>query len=193
MNAIVKPTMPAPTRAQVDELIAKVRENEPGSLERFKSLAQSHPAIVIEATHTDMQKSIFTNYAHTLSKRNGQTDWAKWEGVRAKFNLIVDQLAGKSRSPVRRLLAETVAFTWVEFWSLAMFPSLKNPCTQSPLQIKRQAAAQRRFLSALKTFAQVSALESKSPFDGNIFVNLFGDQPAAGEPPHLCIDATDET
>jgi hypothetical protein len=186
MTTEVKPAMPVPTAAELKDLIAKCRTNEPGARAKLMDLAESHPQPVIEATGADLVELCFISLANLL---NSEKRFAKREGLLAKLRLIVSDLVGKSRSPVKRMLAESVAFAWCEYWIVSLLPAVHDPMKTSPIYLRRQNAAQRRFMSALKTFAQVTALEGK--VSGNIFVNLFGDEPAAEQPQDLCIDGNE--
>jgi hypothetical protein len=173
----VKPAMPAPTAGELKELLEQVRTNQPGAREKLMDLAESHPEPVIEATGADLVELCFISLTHLL---NENKRFARREGMLAKLRLIVSELVGKSRSPVRRMLAESIAFAWCEYWIVSLLPAVHDPIKTSPIHLKRQNAAQRRFTSALKTFSQVAAIEGKGAAGSfnNLFVGLFG-EPAA--------------
>jgi hypothetical protein len=79
-------------------------------------------------------------------------------GLEARMGLLLSELAGAQPTPSIRLVSEAVVFCWAEWWMHATIAA-KDIRGTTPMQIRRQQAAHRRFLASVKVYAQISRLE----------------------------------
>jgi hypothetical protein len=100
------------------------------------------------------------------SKHYGKSE-AYVIGLDAKLDLLIAELCGPDPTPAVRLVSETVAFTWAEWWVCA---ALATHNDHSPMRLKRAAAAHSRFMSSLRTYTRIKQLESSQA--GGFFAAL---------------------
>jgi hypothetical protein len=79
--------------------------------------------------------------------------------IMTRMDLLVAELVGESTSPAVRLVSEAAAFCWCEWWSLSALVAA-HPERVTPMQLRRQHLAHRRFMSSLRHYVQISALEN---------------------------------
>jgi hypothetical protein len=87
------------------------------------------------------------------------------DDLRAEVALLADELAGDNPTPARRLCAQVAAFAAAEHWYLCMHAAdVRFHGKQGePAAVRRRDGAQRRYLAALKTIAQIEAAERRRP------------------------------
>jgi hypothetical protein len=82
------------------------------------------------------------------------------KAIQMKVNRLIAELAGPDPTPIERLLAERAAFCWLVTWRyetrLAQATDLTSK--REEFHHRRIDAAHRRYLSSLKTLAQVRKL-----------------------------------
>jgi hypothetical protein len=74
------------------------------------------------------------------------------------MEMLRRELAGEDPSPALKLVVEAVVFAWAEHWMHSTIAAAREQ-SSSPMELRRQNAAQRRFLTALKTYVQIATLE----------------------------------
>jgi hypothetical protein len=72
--------------------------------------------------------------------------------------MIYDDLVNVTSSPASRLCAEAVVFAWAEHWLFSAQATYHGASQQTAIEIKRQTAALRRLMMALKTYSQIARL-----------------------------------
>jgi len=84
------------------------------------------------------------------------------EAVRAKLSELASELSGPSPSPLERLLVERIATCWLDVQEAdtRYLKAAKGECSfaQGDYYQRRQDRAHKRFLTAVKTLAQVRKL-----------------------------------
>jgi hypothetical protein len=161
-----------PDRAEVRALVKAVEAGEPGALNRFRDAARLHPAAVAELVGIDLAELARTNIVRChltgdLRREKATVDLRR-EKATVQMRAMLEQLTGPRPSPVLKLVAEAVVFAWAEHWMLSISAG-KYIASSTPMQVRRQAAAHKRFMSSLKTYTQIAALEGRS----GTFADLF--------------------
>jgi hypothetical protein len=144
---------PLPSRNDLRRLIGEVRNGVQGARGELHRLAVAYPEVIVEATYTDLA-SLATE---TLANHVGGDD-ACTEGVKAKMRMLYAELVGDHASPAIRLVTKAVVFAWLEHWILSLSASTRVQQT-SDMHLRRQNAAHRRFIRAVKTYSQIAALD----------------------------------
>jgi hypothetical protein len=145
---------PAPAPKQVKALLARVKAKEVGAYQELVLLAERHPALVVEETAADLAWAARTTFANRNLK---SADFIL--GHDTQLSMMRRELAGDRPSPALKLVVEALLFAWQEFWMHNTIAAAREQ-TSSPMELRRQGAAQRRFLAALRTYVQISTLES---------------------------------
>jgi len=159
MPAVRNDPGPPPAPKDVEALIARVRAGEPGSLPDLADLAKVHPRIVVDATTNDLAWCARTLLAEDLAKG----DEAGVIGIETRLELIAADLAGEGASLALQLCAEVVAYSWIEYWTMsAAIAKGGKVAMTTTMDLRRQDAAHRRFLSSLRTFARIASLEGRT-------------------------------
>jgi hypothetical protein len=144
---------PAPAPKQVKALLARVKAKEAGAYQRLVRMAGDFPELVVEETAADLEWAAKTTF---LSRNLKDAEFVL--GAETKLELLRRDLAGPGPSPALKLVVEVVVFAWLEHWALSTVAAARLQ-SSSPMELRRQNAAQRRYLTAIKTYLQVSAFE----------------------------------
>jgi hypothetical protein len=97
---------------------------------------------------------------HTLIRKCAGKDLVRGEGVRRKLDSLRAELAGPAPTPLERLLVERIAACWLHLHHLELLHASKGSMALD-LGVYYQrclTAAQKRYLSAIKTLATVRRL-----------------------------------
>ena len=158
MPAVRNDPGPPPAPKDVEALIARVRAGEPGSLPDLADLAKVHPRIVVDATGNDLAWCARTYLAEDLAKG----DETGVIGIETRLELIAADLAGEGASLALQLCADVVAYSWIEYWTMSAAIARGGMATTTTMDLRRQDAAHRRFMSSLRTFQRIASLEGKT-------------------------------
>lgn len=95
------------------------------------------------------------------------------EAIRRKMESLRAELAGPEPTPIERLLAERAAYCWLVVWQYEHRLAREDGLTirQADFHHRRIDAAHRRYLSSLRTLAQVRKLDLPA-----VQINLGGNQ-----------------
>jgi hypothetical protein len=156
MRSIEGPPGKPPAARHVAALVRRVRGGDEDALAELAGLARLHPRAVAEATSNDLVRIARTMLGEALSAR----DKAARLGLQARLNVIEAELAPPSAGTATRLLAAVVSQCWGEFWSIDAACS-KVLGTTAPGDLRRQHAALRRYLAAVRSYAQVERIEGR--------------------------------
>jgi hypothetical protein len=165
---LARPDATPPGREAIRSLVARVHKGEQGALPDLAAMARLHPRLVASATCKDLAYAARLMLAARLSGE----DRASEVGFTTRIDLVASDLAGEGASPALRLCAQVVAFSWAEYWVLSIV-SANNLANTHPMQLKRQDAAQRRFLAALRAYSRIASLEGRPAAAGNLFTDTF--------------------
>ena len=162
-------------RERVKELQALADEAKEGDREARKrlrlELRRSSPEIVARCSDTA------TTYRHMLAQTASGGNVLVEDATVERARLMADELVGQNATPLESLLADRVATLWVltelqealtsACYRLGSESSKLSPAYQ--LQMARlQESANRRYLQAIKTLAQVQRLRGPSTLQVNI-------------------------
>jgi hypothetical protein len=148
-----------PSPKQVRALVKRVRAGDPDALVDLAELAKLHPRLVAETTTTDLARCARMFLAELLASKT--RDKAAEVAVEARLDLLEAELAATSRGPASRLVAAAVTHSGAEYWALtAAAARVLGKMTTGDL--RRQGAALSRYLSALRTFARIRAIEGEA-------------------------------
>jgi hypothetical protein len=145
--------LPAPARKEVKALLGRVKAKEAGAYQELVRLAQAHPALVVEETAADLEWAARSVFA---SKNLKDAEFVL--GHETQMDRLYRDLAGPDPSPALKLVVRMVQFAWSEHWMHSTIAAAREQ-SSSPMELRRQNAAQRRFVTAIKTYVQVSAFE----------------------------------
>jgi hypothetical protein len=123
-----------------------VTAKEAGAYAEFSRLAEAHPALVAAEMHCDLAELAKTTFATRTMRGNGAYEL----GLHAQQRLLMRELAGEAPSPALRLVAKCAVYCWTEYWTICACIAHKDTILSTPAMTRRQAAAQQRFLQALK-------------------------------------------
>lgn len=157
-------------RARIQELQALSERAEEGDQEARRELRravhESAPEVI--ARCADVSRGYRRVLAHTASGRDPLIE----EAIVVRAALMAGEIAGERPTPLEVLLAERVASLWVLVELLEALTSgyfyhgdgVKSPPVSYLLQmVKIQGSANRRYLMAIKTLAQVRKLQASTP------------------------------
>ena len=102
--------------------------------------------------------------AHALTQHvagnPARKDRAKVEWIEDELRQFAAELAGPNPTPIERTLSETAALAWLSLRHTHITVTLASERTlkQADYDIRRHDAAQRRYLTTLRTLAQVRKL-----------------------------------
>jgi hypothetical protein len=147
-------------RKQMRELVKDIAAGDKAAVRELRRLGSLHPdELVIELGPYLDRMAVHGGAMGVFEREKCREDLV------AHVALLVDELAGDNPSPARQLCAQVAALASAEHWYLSMQAGSKGFWTDqgNPVVIRRRNGAQRRFLSALKAFAQIEAAERKRP------------------------------
>ena len=135
-----------------------IRQAESGDEIALKEVCEILTAYPVLNVAWDLAETIERMWIDATLSNNSRVGK---EMLKAKLAELKQELAGPSASPIERLLAERVAVCWLQVQN-ADGAYLNQWETSTPAQVehlqKTQDRAHRRFLSAIKTLAQVRRL-----------------------------------
>jgi hypothetical protein len=156
-------------RARIQELQGLSKKAEAGDKEAKRELRaavrSSSPEVIARISN------IASNYRATLARTASGGDELQLEGLQAYMLRMEESVAGENPTPLEALLAERVVSCWMlvelmEALTSAWFYRGKEHrvSPQFLLQMVRiQESANRRYLAAIKTLAQVRKLQAITP------------------------------
>lgn len=142
-----------PSRQEIQSLVREAQAGEGDAQARLAALAGEHPKAVATAVTTSFYRAAKRLLADAVTP-----DPAMATCVEARIDWFADELAGPGASLSMKLLAAVVAFSAQEYWVLTA-AGAKRLSQASPAELRRQAAAQKRYLASLRTFAAIKKLE----------------------------------
>jgi hypothetical protein len=165
------PTIPDDTKERIRELRALSDRAEDGDKEARRELRaavrSSAPEVIARVSN------IASTYRGVLAQTASGGDELTYQGLNAYMMRMEETLAGDNPTPLEALLAERVVSCWmlVELMEALLAGWFNRQTTKenrvSPpflLQmVKIQESANRRYLAAIKTLAQVRRLQSNTP------------------------------
>ena len=142
-----------PSAAEVLQLIRQAEKDDKKVLPALRTLLGTYPALL----------GFYTNVAESardaLVKRiGGEKNLAVQEFYARKLAAMGQELAGPEPSPVERLLVERIVMCWLHlYYAEAVYIQNMPELTlkQSEFYQKRITLAHNRYLSAIRTLAQV--------------------------------------
>jgi hypothetical protein len=145
-----------PSAAEVLQLIRQAEKDDKKVLPALRTLLGTYPALL----------GFYTNVAESardaLVKRiGGEKNLAVQEFYARKLAAMGQELAGPEPSPVERLLVERIVMCWLHlYYAEAVYIQNMPELTlkQSEFYQKRITLAHNRYLSAIRTLAQVRRL-----------------------------------
>jgi hypothetical protein len=105
------------------------------------------------------------NAQSTLLTQIYEKDLPLQQEAKEQLHQMRAQLAGDSASPLEQILIERIAICWLQMHQYEMLYARKMdrcPPSDEEIHLKRLAMAHKRFLSAIKTLAQVRRLQLPS-------------------------------
>jgi hypothetical protein len=160
----------------LQELSEKVEDGDKDArLELRRAVRESTPETI--ARVSDLAGS----YRRVLAKSASGGDPLLQEGLEERTRLMVERVAGDKPTALEELLAERVVSCWllVELMEVLTAAQLdRNNSTRVAAShmlqmMKLQESANRRYLAATKTLAQVQKLQANTPgFQYNMQINL---------------------
>jgi hypothetical protein len=163
--------IPDATKESIRELRALSDRAEDGDKEAARKLRaavrSAAPEVIARVSN------LASNYRAILARTASGGDELTREGLNAYMMRMEETLAGENRTPLEALLAERVVSCWmlVELmeallagWFNRQTAKENRVSPQFLLQmVKIQESANRRYLAAIKTLAQVRKLQSNTP------------------------------
>ena len=176
------PTLPDDTIERIRALRALSEKAEDGDKEAKRELRaavrSSSQEVIARISDTA------SSYRAMLAKTASGGDALRLEGLKAYMLQMEDNLLGENPTPLEALLAERIVSCWMlvelmEALTSAWFNRGEHKQRVSPqflLQmVKIQDSANRRYLAAIKTLAQVRKLQGNAPtVQVNTQVNIAG-------------------
>jgi hypothetical protein len=142
---------------RLGDLTKKAEKGEKGAMPALRALLDEHPDLA-------WQLGDFARMAEKVLLRElckDQEDSGTEEGMRRQFAAMREEIAGEDPSPLERLLAERVVATWIQvqilegMWARRLRKSAPKQGEHYQRQLDR---AHRRYLSSIKTLAQIRKL-----------------------------------
>jgi hypothetical protein len=152
----------APPAKDIKALAERVKAKVPGAYAEFRELAERHPAAVVAAMRIDLAGLARETLATRLvgDKDGGAT--ARALALQAQMRLVYKGLAGDAPSPALQLASWDAAFCWVVRNVLCVLQADRGADQATSMQLRRQAAAQREYLRAVRTCHRLAAIEGRS-------------------------------
>jgi hypothetical protein len=163
------PALPDDTRERIRELVALSDKAQDGDKEARRELRaavqSSSPEVIARVS------DIASDYRAMLAKTAAGGDELMLEGLKAYMLQMEDNILGENPTPLEVLLAERIVSCWMlvelmEALTSAWFnrDTKHRVSAQYLLQMcKIQESANRRYLAAIKTLAQVRKLQANTP------------------------------
>ncbi len=130
---------------------------------KLRQLSISHPTEVARAFSVNLEE-----LAECTFVEREVTDADLRSELRAKMRLTAAQLAGDNPSTAVRMCAAAAVFAWADHWILNMQAGGAGVRKDDPASTRRRNAALKRYMTTLKTLAQIQKAERakpRGPFD----------------------------
>jgi len=150
-----KPVKTPTTADEAWSLVKRAQAGDSTTLPELRRLLQT-PAYV-DALGGDLARQAEASFINAA----GGKDLAVREALTRKLEIMRAELAGKSPTPVERLLVERVVACWLQVQDAdARYAQAQGTATmaQGDYQQRRMDRAHRRYMSALRTLALVRKL-----------------------------------
>ena len=154
--------MARPTDKKAEDLQILVRRAQDGdhkAMARIRSLATQNPDDWAELFEAAGDLAWATQ--ETLVREATGTNLLNREAIVRRLDSMHEELAGPSPSPLETLLVERITTCWLhlQFAEASYTENMKHlDDRQHAFHMKRMESAQRRYLQAIKTLAQVRRL-----------------------------------
>jgi hypothetical protein len=144
-------------KAEICQLVNELCMGDKSTVHRLAAIARDYPADFADEVESNLPDTACASLAnHEFETEKFRDD------LIARMHLVANELAGPSPSAARRMCAEVVSFAWGESWILTSLLGANGVAKQQSLQLsQRLSSAQKRFLSALRTHAQIAAIEER--------------------------------
>jgi hypothetical protein len=162
----------APTEAEVKKLLRKAEKGDTTVLPALRTWMDRTPGYW--ETVGDLAQTARQSLIQTISGDNLLAQ----EAYDRKCAALTKELAGPQPSPLERLLVERIVLCWLHLYSTeALYAQHKQDLSlrQAEFHQQRLSKAQARYLSAIRTLAQVRRLGVPA-----VQVNIGGQQVIAG-------------
>lgn len=143
------------TKEDLRELIRRAEKGDRATLPAIRKLLED--PVYVKMFNGNLSRCVEESFAKGLSDNN----LAVQEAICAKLKAIRTELLGAEPTPIERLLVERVALCWLQVQDAELrYVSSQKDMTfrQGEFHQKRMDAANRRFLSAVKSLALVRRL-----------------------------------
>jgi len=145
------------TVERLKELVEKAGKGDKKPLPEIRKILKESPDL---AWHLmDIGRVAEWRYTEIMLR---EEDLGLKEVLRCQLAAMREEIAGDNPSPLERLLAETIVLTWqqIQFFEDLYASSLSKSMTiaQSNYKQKRIDQAYKRYLSAIRTLAQIRKL-----------------------------------
>jgi hypothetical protein len=150
-----------PATKDIKALAERVKAKEPGAYAEFRELAELHPAAVVAAMRLDLAGLARETLATRLvgDKDGGAT--ARALALQAQMRLVYEGLAGDRPSPALQLACWDASYCWAVRNVLCCVQAHQGATSSTSMQLRRQAAAQREYLRAVRTCHRLAAIEGR--------------------------------
>jgi hypothetical protein len=160
-----------PTGPELEKLAEKARRGDNGALAEIRRALAGRAERLIQLGSGDLARGVESLAIASLAGE----DQLFRDGVRAKMDLLRAELGGPQPSPIERLLAERAALCWLDCHGADLVAEVEGrkgmDAKARDYHDRRRERAHRRYLSALKTLAQIRKLALPA-----IQVNIGGQQ-----------------
>ena len=160
-----KPALPVPSKSakeltslEISAIVKRASQGDKAALEVVRAVLDVRPDEF--GPPEAMARVIEDRYLKVLT---GPADELSREVYRRNMERLRRELAGESPTPLERLLADRVVACWLQVQHadkcMAGIEEKSHPLTQGAYARHRQDRAHKRYLSAIKTLAQVRRLQ----------------------------------
>ena len=146
------------TVERLKELVEKAAKGDKKPLPEIRKILKESPELAWQIM--DVSRVAEWRYTEMMLK---EEDFGKKEVLRCQLAAMREEIAGDNPSPLERLLAETIVLAWLQiqlFEDLYASSMSKGATTlaQGNYKQKRIDQAYKRYLSAIRTLAQIRKL-----------------------------------
>jgi len=138
-------------RGKLMALIDRAQDGDEDALPALRKVLDEAPRI---ARFVDLAR----NVERSIVKKMSDDDVFTQEAIPRNLKAMREEIAGENPSPLERLLAERITVCWLElqyFQAIYSQNMSKLTITQSDYHQRRIDKAHRRYLSSIKTLAQI--------------------------------------
>jgi hypothetical protein len=156
-----EPTPPESiTREELVRLLDQAEKGDKSCLPRLRFVLQAEVDGRRQGRLLEVYGDPPTWLREALAKNVGGENLAVTEATEVRMNQLRRELEGPNPSPLERLLAERAAICWflVNIYELRLASAESMTIQQADSQQRRIDAAHKRFLTAVRTLAQIRKL-----------------------------------